>query len=43
MKKILVTGGNSRFALELKKIKTKYNFIFLDKKKTKYTFTFFNK
>lgn len=33
MKKILVTGGNGRFALELKKIKTKHRFIFLDKKK----------
>ena len=33
MKNILVSGGNSRFALELRKIKTKYNFIFLDKKK----------
>ena len=33
MKKILVTGGNGRFALELKKIETKHNFIFLTKKK----------
>ena len=33
MKKILVTGGDGRFASELKKIKTKYNFIFLNKKK----------
>ena len=32
MKKILVTGGNGRFATELKKIKTKYKFIYLDKK-----------
>jgi dTDP-4-dehydrorhamnose reductase len=33
MKKILVTGGDGRFANELKKIKTKYKFIFLNKKK----------
>lgn len=33
MQKILVTGGDGRFATELKKIKTKYNFIFLNKKK----------
>ena len=32
MKKILVTGGDGRFASELKKIKTKYNFIYLNKK-----------
>ena len=32
MKKILVTGGNGRFANELKKIKTKYNFVYLNKK-----------
>jgi len=32
MKKILVTGGDGRFATELKKIKTKYIFIFLNKK-----------
>ena len=32
MKKILVTGGNGRFALELKKIKTKLKFVYLDKK-----------
>jgi dTDP-4-dehydrorhamnose reductase len=32
MKKILVTGGNGRFATELKKIKTKYIFIYLNKK-----------
>ena len=31
MKTIVVTGGNGRFASELKKIKTKYNFIFLNK------------
>ena len=33
MKKILITGGKSRFAAELKKIKTKFNLIFCDKKK----------
>lgn len=33
MRKILVTGGDGRFATELKKIKTKYNFIYLNKKK----------
>jgi len=32
MKKILVTGGNGRFATELKKIKTKYKFFYLNKK-----------
>jgi len=32
MKKILVTGGDGRFATELKKIRTKYKFIYLDKK-----------
>ena len=32
MKKILVTGGNGRFATELKKIKTKYKFVYLNKK-----------
>jgi len=32
MKKILVTGGNGRFASELKKIKTNFKFIYLDKK-----------
>ncbi len=32
-KKILVTGGNSRFGKELQKVKSKYKFIFLDKKK----------
>ena len=32
MQKILVTGGGGRFATELKKIKTKYNFIYLSKK-----------
>ena len=31
MKKILVTGGDGRFASELKKIKAKYRFIFLNK------------
>ena len=33
MKKIIVTGGNGRFAQELKKIKSHYTFIFKDKKK----------
>ena len=32
MKKILVTGGDGRFATELKKIKTTYNFIYRNKK-----------
>ena len=32
MKKILVTGGDGRFARELKKIRTKFQFIFLNKK-----------
>ena len=32
IKKIIVTGGDGRFAKELKKIKSKYNFIFRDKK-----------
>jgi dTDP-4-dehydrorhamnose reductase len=32
MKKILVTGGNGRFASELKKARTKFKFIFLNKK-----------
>jgi len=32
MKKILVTGGDGRFACELKKIKTSYKFIYLSKK-----------
>ena len=32
MKKILVTGGDGRFATELKKIETKYIFIYLNKK-----------
>ena len=32
MLKILVTGGDSRFATELKKIKSKYKFIFRNKK-----------
>jgi dTDP-4-dehydrorhamnose reductase len=31
-KKIIVTGGNGRFAEELKKINCRYNFIFRDKK-----------
>ena len=30
-KKVIVTGANGRFAKELKKIKTKYNFIFRNK------------
>ena len=30
-KKVIVTGANGRFAQELKKIKTKYNFIFRNK------------
>ena len=33
MKKILVTGGDGRFASELKKVKSKYNFIFYSKNK----------
>ena len=33
IKKIIVTGGNGRFAQELRKIKTPYNFIFRDKNK----------
>lgn len=33
LKKIIVTGGDGRFAQELKKIKSKYNFIFTNKKK----------
>ena len=33
MKKILVTGGESRFAKVLKKIKTPYKFIFYGKTK----------
>ena len=32
MKKIVVTGSDGRFAKELKKIKSKYNFIFRNKK-----------
>ena len=32
MKKILVTGGEGRFAGELKKVKTNFQFIFLSKK-----------
>ena len=31
LKKIIVTGGNGRFASELKKIKSRYNFIFTNK------------
>ena len=31
MKKILVTGGNGRFANELKKIQTKFQFLYLNK------------
>ena len=33
MKKILVTGGEGRFASQLRLIRTKYKFIFLNKKK----------
>ena len=33
MKKILVTGGDGRFASALKRSKSKYNFIYLNKKK----------
>lgn len=33
MKKIIITGGNGRFASELKKVKSINKFIFLDKKK----------
>ena len=33
MKKILVTGGDGRFADELKKVKTKFQFLYLNKKK----------
>ena len=32
IRKIIVTGGDGRFAKELKKIKSQYNFIFRDKK-----------
>ena len=32
IKKILVTGGDGRFAQELKKIKNKYKFYFRNKK-----------
>jgi len=32
LKKIIVTGGNGRFAQELKKTKSKYNFVFKNKK-----------
>ena len=31
-KKVLVTGGNSRFAKKLKKTKSRYNFIYTNKK-----------
>ena len=31
--KIIVTGGTGRFAQSLKKIKSKYNFIYPNKKK----------
>ena len=33
LKKIIVTGADGRFAQQLKKIKSKYNFIFTNKKK----------
>ena len=33
MKKILVTGGDGRFANELKKTRSKFNFVFLNRKK----------
>ena len=33
MKKILITGGDGRFASELKKVKTKFKLIFCSKKK----------
>ena len=33
MKTILVTGGDGRFANELKNYSTKFNFVFLSKKK----------
>ena len=32
LKKIIVTGGEGRFAKELKKMKSKYKFIFRNKK-----------
>ena len=38
-KNILVTGGDGRFASELKKFKSKYNLIFLNKKKLDITST----
>ncbi len=38
MKKILVTGGDGRFASELKKFKNKFKIIFLNKKKIGYHF-----
>ena len=31
-KKIIVTGGDGRFAKELRKVKSKYKFIFRNKK-----------
>ena len=31
LKKIIVTGGDGRFAQELKKNKSKYNFVFRNK------------
>ena len=37
MLKILVSGGNGRFASELKKIECNFKFIFRNKKTTKYT------
>ena len=36
IKKIIVTGGDGRFAKELKKKKSKYKFIFRNKKQLKY-------
>ena len=33
MKKILVTGGDGRFASELKKVKTSIQFTYLNRKK----------
>ena len=32
MTKVLVTGGNSRFATKLKETKSRYNFIYTNKK-----------
>ena len=34
--KIVVTGGTGRFAQSLKKIRSKYNFVYPSKKKTQY-------